>query len=77
MASLSRGCRHLRSELNGATNISALLPVMPPFRQRLFSRQHASEYSVLLEKTFLPFKLLVEVRNACHCVFKKLAIRLI
>ncbi|KAK5600356.1 hypothetical protein CRENBAI_025238 [Crenichthys baileyi] len=41
---MSLKCRHVRPVLRRTTNMSPSLPVMPPFRQRLFPRQHASEY---------------------------------
>lgn len=36
---------HFLPVQNASADISPLLPVMPPFRQRLFPRQHASEYT--------------------------------
>lgn len=44
MAAISYVVRHVRLVLPGPTDICASLPVMPPFRQRLLPRQHASEY---------------------------------
>lgn len=42
--------RHVRLVLKGTADINPSLPVMPPFRQRLFPRQHASEYPQTIRK---------------------------
>lgn len=44
MSTISLLRRHVRFVLKGRSDINRPLPVMPPFRQRLFPRQHASEY---------------------------------
>lgn len=44
MAAALRESRHFRPVLKGTTDMKPSLPVKPPFRQRLFPRQHASEY---------------------------------
>uniref|UniRef100_A0A8P4KLY6 40S ribosomal protein S27 n=1 Tax=Dicentrarchus labrax TaxID=13489 RepID=A0A8P4KLY6_DICLA len=42
MAATACQIRHVRLVLKGTTNMNPSLPVMPPFRQRLFPRQHAT-----------------------------------
>lgn len=50
MAATSCKIRHVRLVLKGTTDMNPSLPVMPPFRQRLFPRQHASEYREAIRK---------------------------
>lgn len=77
MAAMSCQSRHIRLMLKATTNINHSLPVMPPFRQRLFSRQHASEYPHAIKIWHLPFNPALQRRYAALRLHKKLAIRLL
>ncbi|MEQ2212544.1 40S ribosomal protein S27 [Xenoophorus captivus] len=54
MADMSLKCRHLRPVLRRTTNMNPSLPVMPPFRQRLFPRQHAKHLERLAKDLLHP-----------------------